>query len=237
MCIWNCLSEGPNTNLKCLHCGIRYCGACLHGEGGKMESLIKCAGCGGKPRTMSNKKRGSWKGAPFQGGEQAPLEGSTPFGRGTTGPRGSFSHDLSHALTKHKAGSYNKPLHNPSDSRRGSDAARRGSMDSMRRGSTSSIGRPVSRRASNASATDAAAAAAGGEGGGRRRSSIFDRLTDPSQYNGTHKHRFDESGKGLGLAGRDSVSKGKGHNAGPNALSIFRAAEHRRRSSGPSFRT
>ncbi len=32
--------------------------------------------------------------------------------------------------------------------------------------------------------------------------SIFDRLTDSSQYTGTHKHRFDETGKGRGKAGR-----------------------------------
>eukprot|EP01006_Ploeotia_vitrea_P011061 TRINITY_DN29524_c0_g1_i1.p2 TRINITY_DN29524_c0_g1~~TRINITY_DN29524_c0_g1_i1.p2 ORF type:complete len:201 (+),score=111.14 TRINITY_DN29524_c0_g1_i1:132-734(+) len=37
------------------------------------------------------------------------------------------------------------------------------------------------------------------KGGG----SIFDRLTDPSQYTGAHKHRFDADGKGRGLAGRD----------------------------------
>lgn len=41
--------------------------------------------------------------------------------------------------------------------------------------------------------------------------SIFDKLTDPSLYTGTHKHRFDpKTGKGLGLAGRDSIAKGYG---------------------------
>ena len=39
---------------------------------------------------------------------------------------------------------------------------------------------------------------------------IFSRLTDPSKYTGAHKHRFDESGRGKGLAGRDYVSKGRG---------------------------
>jgi hypothetical protein len=38
--------------------------------------------------------------------------------------------------------------------------------------------------------------------------SIFDKLTDASQYTGSHKERFDKEGKGKGLAGRDSVSKG-----------------------------
>lgn len=39
---------------------------------------------------------------------------------------------------------------------------------------------------------------------------IFDRLTDTSKYTGTHKERFDQNGRGLGLAGRDSVAKGSG---------------------------
>eukprot|EP00766_Chilomastix_caulleryi_P000369 gnl/Chilomastix_caulleri/1358.p1 GENE.gnl/Chilomastix_caulleri/1358~~gnl/Chilomastix_caulleri/1358.p1 ORF type:complete len:181 (-),score=45.53 gnl/Chilomastix_caulleri/1358:19-561(-) len=35
-------------------------------------------------------------------------------------------------------------------------------------------------------------------------SSIYDRLTDSSTYTGAHKHKFDESGHGLGKAGRDT---------------------------------
>ena len=42
----------------------------------------------------------------------------------------------------------------------------------------------------------------------------IDRLTDTSKYTGTHKQRFDETGKGRGLAGRDSVAKGQGMSAG-----------------------
>lgn len=34
------------------------------------------------------------------------------------------------------------------------------------------------------------------------------RLTDTGSYTGTHKHRFDRFGKGLGLDGRDSIAKG-----------------------------
>lgn len=37
---------------------------------------------------------------------------------------------------------------------------------------------------------------------------IFDRLTDSSQYTGTHKHRFNADGTGRGIAGRDSVPLG-----------------------------
>jgi ssDNA-binding Zn-finger/Zn-ribbon topoisomerase 1 len=36
--------------------------------------------------------------------------------------------------------------------------------------------------------------------------SIFDRLTDSSQYTGAHKQRFDSSGRGRGMAGRDAAS-------------------------------
>lgn len=43
--------------------------------------------------------------------------------------------------------------------------------------------------------------------------SIFDKLTDPSLYTGSHKHRFDDEGRGRGLEGRDSVAKGMGTGA------------------------
>ena len=43
-------------------------------------------------------------------------------------------------------------------------------------------------------------------------SDIFSRLTDPSGYTGTHKHRFDPStGDGRGILGRDSPAKATGH--------------------------
>lgn len=45
---------------------------------------------------------------------------------------------------------------------------------------------------------------------GDSQGSIFDRLTDTSQYTGTHKHRFDDEGRGRGLDGRDITSKGSG---------------------------
>ena len=41
-----------------------------------------------------------------------------------------------------------------------------------------------------------------------------DRLTDTSQYTGTHKERFDESGKGKGIAGREDASKNTGYVSG-----------------------
>lgn len=39
---------------------------------------------------------------------------------------------------------------------------------------------------------------------------IVDRLTDSSKYTGTHKHRFDDTGRGRGLVGRDSPATGPG---------------------------
>ena len=45
-------------------------------------------------------------------------------------------------------------------------------------------------------------------------SDVLERMTDTSKYTGSHKLRFDESGKGRGLEGRDSVAKGKGMTAG-----------------------
>ena len=35
-------------------------------------------------------------------------------------------------------------------------------------------------------------------------------FTDWTRYTGAHKHRFDEAGRGKGLAGRDSIAKGHG---------------------------
>ena len=43
---------------------------------------------------------------------------------------------------------------------------------------------------------------------------ILDRLTDSSKYTGSHKHRFDESGRGQGLQGRDTPAKGAGMSPG-----------------------
>lgn len=40
---------------------------------------------------------------------------------------------------------------------------------------------------------------------------VLDRVTDTAQYTGTHQHRFDADGHGRGLAGRDAISKGRGH--------------------------
>uniref|UniRef100_A0A8D0DJF1 Tubulin polymerization promoting protein family member 2 n=1 Tax=Salvator merianae TaxID=96440 RepID=A0A8D0DJF1_SALMN len=41
--------------------------------------------------------------------------------------------------------------------------------------------------------------------------SVVDRLTDTSKYTGAHKERFDESGKGKGLAGRADLVENSGY--------------------------
>ena len=40
------------------------------------------------------------------------------------------------------------------------------------------------------------------------------RLTDTSKYTGSSKLRFDESGKGKGIAGRENVVDGSGYVSG-----------------------
>lgn len=41
--------------------------------------------------------------------------------------------------------------------------------------------------------------------------STVDRLTDVSKYTGSHKQRFDETGKGKGIAGRKDISDNSGY--------------------------
>ena len=40
------------------------------------------------------------------------------------------------------------------------------------------------------------------------------RLTDTSKYTGTHKERFDQSGKGKGIAGREDMTDNSGYVSG-----------------------
>lgn len=70
-------------------------------------------------------------------------------------------------------------------------------------------------------------------------SSVFSRLTDSSKYTGGHKHRFDEEGRGRGIAGRDSVAKGRGYArggamSGPPSASQSKAKGKSRRKQCPT---
>ncbi|XP_036141582.1 tubulin polymerization-promoting protein homolog isoform X2 [Monomorium pharaonis] len=51
----------------------------------------------------------------------------------------------------------------------------------------------------------------GGVGGAGKAASTVDRLTDVSKYTGSHKQRFDETGKGKGIAGRRDVADTSGY--------------------------
>ena len=42
----------------------------------------------------------------------------------------------------------------------------------------------------------------------------MDRLTDTSKYTGSHKERFDASGKGKGIEGREDVADTSGYVTG-----------------------
>ncbi len=39
-----------------------------------------------------------------------------------------------------------------------------------------------------------------------KKTDVLGRLTDPSKYTGAHKARFDEDGKGMGIAGKWSIT-------------------------------
>lgn len=46
---------------------------------------------------------------------------------------------------------------------------------------------------------------------GTKAASAVDRLTDVSKYTGSHKQRFDETGKGKGIAGRKDIADASGY--------------------------
>nr|XP_004672419.1 tubulin polymerization-promoting protein family member 2 [Jaculus jaculus] len=48
-----------------------------------------------------------------------------------------------------------------------------------------------------------------------------DRLTDTSKYTGSHKERFDESGKGKGIAGREETADNSGYVSGYKGAGTF----------------
>ncbi|XP_070155392.1 tubulin polymerization-promoting protein homolog isoform X2 [Polyergus mexicanus] len=50
-----------------------------------------------------------------------------------------------------------------------------------------------------------------GSSAGGKATSTVDRLTDVSKYTGSHKQRFDETGKGKGIAGRKDISDQSGY--------------------------
>lgn len=51
-----------------------------------------------------------------------------------------------------------------------------------------------------------------------------DRLTDTSKYTGSHKERFDATGKGKGIAGRRNLVDGSGYVSGYQHKDTYDAA-------------
>ena len=53
------------------------------------------------------------------------------------------------------------------------------------------------------------------------RTDVVDRLTDVTKYTGSHKERFDVSGKGKGLSGRYEVINGDGYTQGYKNMNTY----------------
>jgi len=108
-----------------------------------------------------------------------------------------------HGGAVHNIGSILRPSMQPSAARTTSTGSpvRAAAVES--KAAASPVRRASSSKGTPTQAPSPAARSASSKGkssGG----SIFDRLTDSSQYTGAHKARFDSSGKGRGLMGRDS---------------------------------
>ena len=236
MCKWYCTSVGPSTDLMCLHCRAHYCAACLHGDGGKMESLVKCASCGKKPRVQPKESRGSWKGESTSGStaagpaytpSSALKKASTQAASSSASAISSGSAPRSPAKSPSKAGGsiFDKltdaSLYTGTHQHRfdadgrgrgldGRDAAPKGHGVAPKTRTVqganvelSAILRPDAKEYTPALSPPRRSPTGSPKKGGP---SIFDKLTDSSQYTGSHKARFDGSGNGRGMAGRDAAS-------------------------------
>ncbi|EFN72070.1 TPPP family protein CG4893 [Camponotus floridanus] len=62
-----------------------------------------------------------------------------------------------------------------------------------------------------------------GSNSARKAASTVDRLTDVSKYTGSHKQRFDETGKGKGIAGRKDISDTSGYVQGYQNKDTYKA--------------
>lgn len=58
---------------------------------------------------------------------------------------------------------------------------------------------------------------------GGKAASTVDRLTDVSKYTGSHKQRFDEAGKGRGIAGRKDLPDQSGYVQGYQNKNTYKA--------------
>lgn len=230
-CYRYCTSEGPSTKLVCLHCKTKYCGACLHGESGKMESLIKCAKCGKKPRVLASKDRGEFGGAnsgvgTSQGGYSPSAALKMQHKENKTSSRSSPSTSEKKLKSNGKQTIFDKltdtSLYTGAHKHRftqdgkgkglaGRDAASGQEYGASKVNDLSQILRPGNSKvkplaAHQVSTTTEKAATSTTPKKKKDGPSIFDKLTDPKLYTGAHKHRFGSDGKGRGMAGRDAAS-------------------------------
>jgi len=231
MCRWYCTSNGPSTNLQCLNCGTRYCAACLHGEAGKMKSLVSCANCKKVPtrravKTVKTKQgntrvvgRPNWVGGSAYGshglGSSSASSGNARGVHGGTGT-GSFEKRTFslpgreeeellpgwiEVVNPNWTGKHDRVYYVHSATRKTTWDKPVPPPPPPSRGMTGHSRRGVPNVVLES----------------RQKSSsgnIFDRLTDTSRYTGAHKHRFDASGRGRGAEGRDRVAKGAGSSRG-----------------------
>jgi len=226
-----------------------------------MESLVKCAKCGKKPRTLDASARGKWKGETtgvttvagptsslkttgstiVNAGPTADVQATAQFANnlrpekgdakpkdgGTKGHKSIFDKltDTSLYTGAHRerfdAGGRGKGM-------AGRDAASGveyggGTVHDLKQimrsdgpaaASRAPAAAPIARQplpppgAANTNTGGPVGASAAKPKSGKKKpgASIFDKLTDPNLYTGAHKLRFDSSGKGRGLAGRDAAS-------------------------------
>eukprot|EP01107_Rhizomastix_libera_P004998 TRINITY_DN1819_c0_g1_i1.p1 TRINITY_DN1819_c0_g1~~TRINITY_DN1819_c0_g1_i1.p1 ORF type:complete len:202 (+),score=65.80 TRINITY_DN1819_c0_g1_i1:41-646(+) len=80
--------------------------------------------------------------------------------------------------------------------------------------STTAAASPIKKTASTTAAASPIKKTASGSAASPKKPSIFDKLTDASQYTGAHKERFDADGKGKGKVGRVDDVKVSGYVAG-----------------------
>lgn len=230
MCKWYCTSDGPSTNLQCLQCGVRYCAACLHGEAGKMVSLVKCAACGKCPTRHANTKnvKGKYKGTTRIAHRPAWVGSSAYGSRGL----GSSSASSGNARGIHASASLQRSTQVVSREEAGKllpgwvaveNPNWTGKHDRVYYINTATrettwekpVVPPPPPPQTRVSMTSHArkgvpARVLASREKSQKGSSIFERLTDTSAYTGTHKHRFDSQGRGRGISGRDAVAKGRG---------------------------
>eukprot|EP01135_Chromosphaera_perkinsii_P002247 Nk52_evm33s221 gene=Nk52_evmTU33s221 len=231
MCEWYCTAEGSSTNLECLHCGTRYCAVCLYSEKGKMASMIKCASCGKKPRTKTNSERGKWvtdnktEGLKVYQSVRCAANGCN----NRTWTRGYCSEhlkDLNDQSMKKifieslRPSNNNPEVHDettpppkpkcrPGSGRRMFSSKIHSAKDSDKPSPRANVAR---RRSFQIDVEQGERSVDWNDLHPKKspKETVYDRLTSVKTFTGSHKHRFDEEGKGLGLSGRDSIPKGRG---------------------------